>query len=96
MSNRTVLLESVEKLVELWGYDAVQHTLDYIRNFPVVFSTRFTDNNGMTYTLTEDQFRKLRATYNGGLNKIAAIKLFREFTGCGLKEAKDAIETYTW
>lgn len=95
MDKRT-LLEDLERIVSLWGFEATQHTLNFIRDFPVKFDARFVDNNGISYTLTSDQFEKLRREYNGGMNKISAIKMFREVTGCSLKEAKDAIESYRW
>jgi ribosomal protein L7/L12 len=41
--------------------------------------------------LTEQQRQAIDAEIFGG-RKIAAIKLYREATGIGLKEAKDAIE----
>ena len=34
----------------------------------------------------------LEAIYGGGPRKIEAIKLVREATGCGLKEAKEFVE----
>jgi hypothetical protein len=94
--NKVVLLDRVEELISTWGFDAVQHTLNFIRDYPVVFNTRFTDNNGMSYTLTYKQFEKVRNAYANGLGKIQAIKEFREITSCGLKDAKDAIESYSW
>jgi len=42
--------------------------------------------------MTQDSFEKeLRELLTSG-NKIEAIKLYREETGCGLAEAKDAVE----
>jgi hypothetical protein len=37
---------------------------------------------------------KVRALADNPAQKIAAIKLQREETGCGLREAKEAIEAY--
>jgi len=37
---------------------------------------------------------EIRALGHKGENKIPAIKLLRERTGMGLKEAKDAVEAY--
>jgi large subunit ribosomal protein L7/L12 len=37
----------------------------------------------------------IRAALLAG-NKIQAIKLYREYYGVGLKEAKDAIDRYNW
>jgi ribosomal protein L7/L12 len=39
----------------------------------------------------QDRFSEVRAELKKG-NKIQAIKLFRQLTGAGLKEAKDAVE----
>ena len=41
--------------------------------------------------LTPDQEQQIKDTVSAG-NKIAAIKLYREITGVGLAEAKDAVE----
>ena len=41
--------------------------------------------------LTEQQRQAINAEIFGG-QKISAIKLYREATGAGLKEAKDAVE----
>lgn len=38
-----------------------------------------------------DQFDRVRELIGQG-NKIEAIKVYRELTGCGLKEAKEAVE----
>ena len=43
--------------------------------------------------LPEDKRQAIiEAMYGGGPRKIEAIKLVREATGCGLKEAKDFVE----
>lgn len=41
--------------------------------------------------LTAEETEKVRAHLRAG-DKIAAIKEFRAMTGCGLKDAKDAVE----
>lgn len=43
--------------------------------------------------LTTEQRRSITAELDRGRN-IQAIKMYREFTGAGLKEAKDAIDTW--
>lgn len=45
---------------------------------------------GIVHGLNEGEIRAL----DKGRNKIPAIKLLRERTGMGLKEAKDAVEAY--
>ena len=45
----------------------------------------------MTTPLPEEKLAALRAFIFSG-EKIAAIKLYREITGFGLKEAKEAVE----
>ena len=42
--------------------------------------------------LTEEQLTRLRELYKAG-EKIQAIKEYRDITKCGLKEAKDAVES---
>lgn len=43
--------------------------------------------------IPEDKLSAIReAIYAGASRKIEAIKLVREATGCGLKEAKDFVE----
>lgn len=44
--------------------------------------------------LTQDQCRAIINEMAGAHNKIAAIKLMRQYTNCGLKEAKDAIDKH--
>jgi ribosomal protein L7/L12 len=46
--------------------------------------------NKLMYGLTPQE----AATANRREGKIPAIKLYRDRTGCGLKEAKDAVEEY--
>ena len=41
--------------------------------------------------LSDEQAKRIGAELEAG-SKIGAIKLYREFTGQGLKESKDAIE----
>src|SRR5262245_8749264 len=44
-----------------------------------------------TRALTQQDLAEVAILLSGG-NKIAAIKRYRELTGLGLKEAKDAVE----
>ena len=47
----------------------------------------------MTQPLSDEQWEQIdRSLYAG--KKIEAIKLFREVTGCGLKEAKGQMDDY--
>jgi ribosomal protein L7/L12 len=43
--------------------------------------------------VTQEQWQLIENELAGG-RKIAAIKLYRELTGVGLKEAKDAVEAH--
>lgn len=43
--------------------------------------------------LSEEKRQRIHGMLRGG-QKIAAIKLVREETGTGLKEAKDAVDAY--
>lgn len=45
----------------------------------------------MSTPLSDSQINAISAALRGG-NKIEAIKLYRETTGLGLKESKDAVE----
>jgi hypothetical protein len=45
----------------------------------------------MPHPLSDDDVERIRTAVFGG-RKIEAIKLYREATGAGLKEAKDFIE----
>ncbi|MCX5662752.1 MAG: ribosomal protein L7/L12 [Planctomycetota bacterium] len=47
----------------------------------------------MESELTDAQWTEIEGHLQTG-HKIQAIKLFRDFTGVGLKEAKDAVEAY--
>jgi ribosomal protein L7/L12 len=46
-----------------------------------------------TPELTQDQWVQIQEHIAGG-KMITAIKLYREITGVGLKQAKDAVEAY--
>ncbi len=82
-------------LVEKYGIDAVRHAMYYIQDFPAVKSQyRFKNTSGADWFLSEDEFKRVNNVWANGNGKIQAIKLFREITSCGLKEAKDAIESY--
>lgn len=52
--------------------------------------TQYTREKQYTPVL-HDRFSEVRAEWKKG-NKIQAIKIYRTLTGCGLKEAKDAVE----
>ncbi|MEK7412064.1 MAG: ribosomal protein L7/L12 [Planctomycetota bacterium] len=45
----------------------------------------------MPASLTPEQLQLVTTALDNG-NVIEAIKLYRSFTGCGLKEAKDAVD----
>lgn len=95
------LITRIEAIVDEYGIDAVNIAITFITKYnesikPVTFKVG-------TFTLTEDQYKKVRDAYlegsytNNGYtikgSQIHAIKALREITLCGLKEAKDAIES---
>lgn len=92
MSNLTSLVADVETMIAKWGIEKIRKTLDYVSMFPessgnVVFNV----SNGQNFMIDPEQLVTLRRMYGNG-NKIQTIKLYREIFGCGLKEAKEAIE----
>lgn len=101
MNNRMIdLVRQVSDLVDAYGYDAVNSTLQFVNTFPNKSYTRIGDWHTGTYvTITNEQFNQVRDAYrgNGGqTNKISAIKLLRDMTNIGLKEAKDIVENTIW
>jgi len=60
---------------------------------PVQFGGLQTSSRGGS-PLSDPQLAQIKAQLEAG-NKIEAIKLYRQFTGVGLKEAKDAVEGVT-
>lgn len=101
MEDMMFLVQDLNGLIARYGLRGVKHALNYIDTFPVnppvpAVKFRFRDNNYYEWDLTEEQFQRVKREYANGLGKISAIKAFREITSCGLKEAKDAIENYTW
>jgi len=85
---------SLEHLIEQYSLKEVVYALEFISKYPTPAKKyAFPNPSGATWFLTEDQFQQIEAT-KPRVNKIQAIKLFREITLCGLKEAKDAIEGY--
>ena len=92
----TSIVSDVNRLVEAYGIDEVVYTLDFISRFPnTVKKYRFVNSSkdAPDFYLTEKEFQRIEST-SPRVNKIQAIKTFREITFCSLKEAKDAIETY--
>jgi ribosomal protein L7/L12 len=92
------MVAEIETLVLKYGIHAVKQTVSYIDSINVVMpiTTRIVRDGitGKRYTITEQQHKDLTTlitAYPSAL-KIQAIKLFREITSCGLKEAKDVIE----
>ncbi len=91
---KTSVVRDLNSLIETYGINKVAHALRYISEFPkTVVERRFPNLTGADWYLSEDEFRRVDNT-DPKVNKIKAIKMFREITSCGLKEAKDAIEGY--
>lgn len=88
------LVRELHALITNYGADEVQHAYNYITSFPNADTVLFTDHDGNTWGLTTNQAFHITRAYADGNGFIMAIKMFREFTGCGLKEAKGAIEKY--
>jgi len=100
MSAKITIISDVNVLVERYGITRVEYALKYIKDYPQldnVHSHCFNDSDGNCWWLTDVDFAKVRQAY--GLtfqNKITAMKVFRDLTGCSLRSAKDAIEHYKW
>lgn len=90
------LLEDVQKVLDKYGIDRVKETilfLDRVSSRPSnhVVLRAYT---GAYVTITTAQFDELNNYVTSVPSEyITAIKKLREFTGTGLKEAKDIIET---
>lgn len=83
-------------LIKEYGLAQIKHALSFIENFPatpVVKQNRFKNTIGADFYLSDEELKRIDSL-NPRVNKIQAIKMFREITSCGLKEAKDAIEDY--
>jgi ribosomal protein L7/L12 len=89
LNDHILVLADVTNLIDKYGIERVQYALDYIANYPKAKSLTHTYGK---FTLTNDQHERIVDTYAGGNQFIQAIKVFREITNCGLKEAKEAIE----
>jgi ribosomal protein L7/L12 len=88
----SAVVRDVQYLVSQYDLETVQLALNFIRDYPQTNIKFVNDGYGHTWKITKDQFKQVMTTYVNGQQKISAIKLFREITGCGLKEAKDAVE----
>lgn len=89
LTDHILVLADVTNLVDKYGIERVKYALDYIAGYPEAKS--ITHKYGQ-FTLTNDEHNRVVEMYAGGNQFIQAIKLFREITGCGLKDAKEAIE----
>jgi ribosomal L7/L12-like protein len=89
------VVRDLNQLIKDYGLNEVQHALRYISDYPVqpVEKLYHFNGNGVDWYLTQDEFNRIENT-TPRINKIQAIKTFRDITSCGLKEAKDAIESY--
>lgn len=90
------LVRDLNVLIKEYGLKEVKHALTFISDYPVQPTEkayRFKNTIGADFYLTQAEFNRVNEL-NPRVNKIQAIKMFREITSCGLKEAKDAIEDY--
>lgn len=89
-----MVVAELNVMIDNYGLAEVQHALQYISTFPTSKKQyRFPNPNGADWYLSETEFKRIESV-SPRVNKIQAIKMFREITSCGLKEAKDAIEGY--
>lgn len=88
------VVRDLQVLIKEYGMGEVEHAFKYIRDYPSTKKVQFTDGFGNFWDMSEKQTYDITTAYANGNGKIQAIKLFRDITGCGLKEAKDAIEKY--
>lgn len=94
-SHAIELVQEVSALVDRYGYDAVRLSIDFYNALPKAIYYNLTDGNGLRVKLNEEQYSSVMAQVRLG-NKISAIKLVREFTSIGLREAKDVVERHAW
>jgi len=105
-NTRLGLVQSLQAVINAYGLDAVKHTVQFIEKFPAspkmyVFKSLWYHDMNQNYVpeksweLTQAEFDRVSEEWRSG-NKIRTIKIFRDITKCGLKEAKDAIETFDW
>src|SRR5512147_2658375 len=96
MQDMANVVEDINSLIAKYGLSVVKHALNYIDTFPVVSKQYRFKNTGIgsDWFLSEDEFKRVTTAYDNGRGKIQAIKIFRDITSCGLKEAKDAVENY--
>lgn len=97
------LINELNDLINTHGIERVKHGLAFLEHMPVAPEPKTVTFNVLhrlhsspdytgTYTLTADQYATIKTEVNA-YRKIQAIKLFREYTHIGLKEAKDAVES---
>ncbi len=87
------LVRGLNNMISQYGMTEVQHALKFIVTYPVG-KVAFSDGFGNTWMISVPDVERITRDYANGNGKIQAIKLFRDITSCGLKEAKDAIEKY--
>ena len=85
-------VQDVNALINAYGLEMVEAAISYLKTVNTA-GVKFTDGNTSWY-LNPTQVHAVVSVWNSGYGKIQAIKLFREYTSCGLKEAKDAIERH--
>lgn len=94
LNDQILIIVEVSKLIDKFGVPAVEHALNYFSRYPAVSKRRYSDGISQEWFLNDAENKRVRDAYGhlAPYNKIQAIKVFREITGCGLREAKDVIE----
>lgn len=87
------LLKDVLDLTSRYGVENVKATLIYIEKINSTSNVRTLVVKGNYYgALTDKQYQEVFSLSKS--EKINAIKKLREYTGLGLKEAKDVVESW--
>lgn len=86
----TVLTAQLDLLLDQYGVEALEAAVDR-GEVHIIHTNASQSYPSRTFTLTNGEYDRIMVEVNNGM-KIAAIKLFREITGCGLVDAKNAIE----
>lgn len=88
------LVNDISNLIDKYGLTAVRDTVDFVGKHSEINTIKIFHAD-MVYKISRDGYNEIAAYMRAG-DKIAAIKRFRELRFCGLKEAKDIIESRTW
>lgn len=84
------LVRDIKELIDRYGYEAVDATVQFVHTFPAVNTMRI-GYNDVFVNIEPADYYTLR-DYVRSNNRIGAIKFLREKTHIGLREAKDIVE----